>query len=225
MSKTISSIEWNKRGDLGEAVYTKVEMMLMDGKGKGRGSPVRCKDFFQDAYWGETHGKDMSIHGYQWKHGTIDLKDDVRMALRWNGHKIGAKLAKLIKELIAPFNEALGGKKLIVEATADDDLYVIVDNSWAKAPWQISLLSLLMRIGVGRKADEDVPTFLARICKESNDAGDGRWLSGIMPAINSLLDGKVPKKLAELSYKSYDQGFTCHHGGGIYAAWTGTHTG
>lgn len=223
----MQKIEWMEQGHLGEAVSTKIEMCLVDAKLKGICVPVRCKDFLSDAYYAEAKNVQTSIWGFRFSPGTIKNWETapLRMAMRLKAGFLDADRATKMSKLLNAF-PLIG--KVKVEADGTGSLYIEADNAWSKSPWRISLITMLMRQGMIYDGKMEPFAFLQKVAQDDNPMchGDGEWVKGTLVPMKQLMEGVIPKKLKDKdSYDVFSGTHECHHGGGIYASWTGKHTG
>ncbi len=214
------------QGSLGEAVSTRIEMCLIDAQGQGLSVPVRCKDFLTDAYYSEYVKKPVGIWGFNWTPGKLNLKDPFRMAVRAKSWALGPKHADVVHSVVNPFSEALGYGS-ITTGSDGTSLWLFAPNPWTTKPALISALTMLVRTAFASKTPvTSVMPFLREVARHDNPEchGDGRWIQGTLEPLELMLKGKLHPKISK-GFLDYPSSGEVHHGGGIYAAWTGKHTG
>jgi hypothetical protein len=205
-----------------EAVHGNVTMALLNDENKELCKPMHCKDFIQDAFASELSGKNVSIYGFGWKPGTINVKAATfRFSLRFAKDELAEKCDKNLIPCLNAWEKRLGYlplSELFKTQYANDRIVVVPANWCVIQPIRVSLLTLLMRVGLEYEPGEDMPKFIERVGsgKVTSSLAFGVDASYVKRASDRIDDIWKTKKWPEQTYKQYF-GSTgdLHHGSGV----------
>ncbi len=147
---------------LNEAYDNGLKYGILDKNYNIRHPLARCKDYFQDMYWSElTDVHFVKQYGFEWHGGNdspVSSQKRVNVVLiPDDGHKL--KLYK--KNILSLLNTIedhfkIPKSRIYLNENDDDSIVVNYSNKWAKTPYLLSLLFLLMRIGMYYKGEKSI---------------------------------------------------------------------
>ena len=210
------NVAFNTRGPLAEIYSRGMEYSLLeevqDYGYKGINTPVRCKDFFQDAIWSEKLNKAMSIYGFSWKpEGKLLNQEFLFMGVRDEGKTIGDR-AENCQSLLNKLEEILNYPLSSCKSDVTQK-YIVTKFSikWIEVPYLFSLFTLLLRSGLAFENESLKEFFEKSGSNQKITPNDKGYLNSGMSKIKALLEGIVyPQK-----YEDYDNTSSIHNRSGI----------
>lgn len=175
---------------------------------------VLCKDFLSDCIWSETTKRPVHIYDFKWRPGTLNLRNRMKIALRFKGVSLSEPATRMEK-FLNQWSDRFDFGSITVETEPGKDLCVVnFDSRWLNQPIRLSLLTLLMRVGLEAKDDEPVFDLLKRVMKDGNPYGedDRKYLRRCHSKLEKLWNGHPwpPQR-----YEDYTELYELHDMSGI----------
>lgn len=203
-----------------------LKLALLDANYKETHSPVMCKDYLTDAVWSETTGRTVSVYGFSWSKGKLDVSEVLRIGLHFDKAELAAKAPNILA-LVNKFDKAqkFPTSKLL---PSEDPLHfvLVLDKAWAAQPMRISLVTLLSRIGTAYEPGESLDRFFDETSvsretgsdavryKQMVNPGDGNQVQCASAIMLRLAAGKpFPKQ----TFEQYGSSNAIHSSSGIVA--------
>jgi len=166
---------WDGVMRLSQAFSSGVEFAYADAKGKQVCPMVFCKDYLQDAVYGQINKKDCCVYGFSYKYSS-DLQpttDKIRLLMTNSSATDFASDMANTEDFIHQIEDHLGMTKTSFSLCEDPPkkylrcgvYYVEGSNRWLNSPVMISLYTLLLRLGCNHKIGVDCIKTLESIVK------------------------------------------------------------
>jgi hypothetical protein len=190
-------------------------LVLCDNKGNALTEKVRCKDYFQDVFWGQYQkkvGESVTKYGFTWK---VIPKYHNKLWYYLGMSYINEDMNNYSSNLLSFLNkieDKLGFKKSTIIVT-DDTKHLLIrfNKSWTKKPYLLSSFLLFSRIGL-KYENTTISNFLKK-WPDSQEKYDNANIRNSMPLLLKIVDGVVFKD----TWKSIRDIEECHSNSGVVA--------
>jgi len=144
-----------------------VQFAFIDGKtGKTITPFCRCKDYFNDMFFSNKIGKELSIYGFHWKpnqdEGILD-RNTMTVAVRLrdqhtkNIYDLKEEEIQSVRKLMQQVSNKAGLGRIIVRVCEENkNIIVYFNRKWADTPYLNSAFFFFIRLGFTYKNGEDI---------------------------------------------------------------------
>lgn len=191
-------------------IGTGLKFSLLNKNLEGVHPPVQCKDYIADVFWAETTKAEyFEIYGFKWTSGSFDITTDAFYLAVHTAQKELAPCRKGVQAFLNAFEDALDFSHSYVSAPSDTMLLFSFSREWIKRPILISAYLQLIRLGLYYEKGP-VIEFLRNKPKFYTTT-EGERVGGLIPKLEKLLKGKVPKQ----KWEDYDSVARLHNMSGL----------
>ncbi len=193
----MKTVNFAPRGPIAEIYSTTsdvAELAFIDDKNNSIIGPVRCKDFFQDVFWGEYLNKkeEVGIYGFKYMPtGEFHQQETHRVAMKNDNAKdiyIGKHMNNLVK-LLNEFETNNDVPLSKVESANEDKVIIVEFNKfWTTQPYLTSLFFMLLRIGI-LYTETTIDEFITNLQKTNSK--DSMYIKSAKEKILNIYKGNL----------------------------------